>query len=242
MDLLAIVAVCILGPVIGSLIGVLKKPSDFMVYNLLSFAAGVMISISFLDLIPESIELSSIWTCAAGLALGTAVMILVDKVVPHIHPSICAGGSKDLELKKTVYYLFLGIFLHNFPEGLAMGIVSASDFKLSFAIAVAIAIHDIPEAICTSAPYYKVNGNRLKAFLVSVSTIIPTLIGLFAAHYLSSYFPLDVVGLLIGAAAGLMIYISVDELIPSSCCRVSGYGTLVSFVVGVLLVIALGAL
>jgi ZIP family zinc transporter len=176
-----------------------------------------------------------------GILAGAGIMMIVDRLIPHIHPQVCSQ-DKQFGLKRTALYLFVGIFIHNFPEGLAMGIGSVSNFKLSLTIALAIAIHDIPEGICTSAPYYKATGKRLKSFLISSSTIVPTLIGFFLAHFLFQQIPLYIVGLLIGATAGLMIYISGDELIPSSCCRSSGHNTIISLMMGVLLVLVMNAI
>jgi len=87
-DLTIIVIISVLGPVIGSLIGVLRKPSPSLMYNMLSFAAGVMLAISFLELIPESIAFSSISVCVLGIILGALLMYGMDRLLPHIHPEL----------------------------------------------------------------------------------------------------------------------------------------------------------
>ncbi|MCK4830139.1 ZIP family metal transporter, partial [bacterium] len=102
-------------------------------------------------------------------------------------------------------YLIFGIFLHNFPEGMAIAIGAVTETKVSLIIALAIAIHNIPEGICTSAPYYHSTGDRLKAFLVSSSTAVPLLIGYLLARYIFGYITPEVLGFIIGATAGLMI-------------------------------------
>ncbi|MBW2310962.1 MAG: hypothetical protein JRF35_07790 [Deltaproteobacteria bacterium] len=79
-----------LGPIIGSLIGVLKRPTLAYMCNMLCFAAGVMLGISFLELIPESIHISSVGVCVGGLVTGSLVMYGVDRIIPHIHPELCA--------------------------------------------------------------------------------------------------------------------------------------------------------
>jgi ZIP family zinc transporter len=145
-------------------------------------------------------------------------------------------------IKKTSTFLLVGIFIHNIPEGMAIGIVSALDIRASLAIAVAIAIQKIPEGICTSAPYYYATGDRRKAFLVSSLTAIPVLLGFIIAYYLSNSISTEVVGMMIAATAGFMIYISADELIPSSSCRLTHHSTIFSLIAGIILVIALGAL
>jgi len=236
-----VVLISVLGPVIGSLIGVLKKPSDSFMYNMLSFAAGVMLSISFLELIPESIEYASVEICVIGVILGSVTMYIVDRLMPHIHPELMAQ-EQGRHLRKTATYLFIGIFLHNFPEGMAIAIGTVSNTKVSFTIALAIAIHNIPEGICTAAPYYATTHKRLKSFLISSTTALPILVGFGVASVLYQYISLEFVGLIIGATAGLMIYICADELIPSSCNKVTNHSTIFSLITGILFVIMLKAL
>ena len=211
-------------------------------YNMLSFAAGVMLSISFLDLIPESINLSGIGYCIAGVLAGVIVIASLDRLLPHIHPGMCSPEREENNLAKTATYLLAGIFIHNFPEGMAIGVGSAIDLKVSMTIALAIAIHNIPEGICTVAPYYYVTKDRLKSFLVSSSTAIPIVLGFMVTHYLAQNIPLEFIGFLMAGTAGLMIYISADELIPTSCCKQTDHTTIYSLIAGVLLVIGLGLL
>lgn len=235
--LLAIVALAIIGPVVGSAIGILRKPSEKMMFVVLSFAAGVMLSISFLELLPESIAMSSPLIGSAGLAIGFIIMYALDRMIPHIHPEMCSQEGNN-KLKKTATFLLIGIFLHNFPEGLAMGIGSVTTMSLSMLIAIAICIHDIPEGICTSAPYYYATKKRLKTFLLSSSTAIPTIVGFAFSYYFLAFLPSYLVGMIIAATAGLMIYISADELIPTSCK--GGHATIFSFMSGVVMVMLLG--
>jgi ZIP family zinc transporter len=235
-----IIFITVLGPIIGSLIGVLKKPSFGYICNMLCFAAGVMLAISFLELIPNSIELSSTLICICGLAFGSVVMYCLDRMIPHIHPQLCAQ-EQGCNLERTSVYLILGIFLHNFPEGMAIAIGSVTEMKVSFAIALAIAIHNIPEGICTSAPYFHSTGARLKSFLISSSTAVPILAGYVLARYLFQNIPTQIIGFIIGATAGLMIYITADELIPNGCAG-SNHQTIFSLITGILFVILLGSI
>jgi ZIP family zinc transporter len=236
-----VVLVSVLGPVLGSLIGVLRRPSERFMSYLLSFAAGIMLSVSFLQLIPEGIRLSSVEVCVAGVVIGSLVMYVFDKIVPHIHPGLCSQehGSR---LERTAYYLFLGIFLHHFPEGMAMAIGLESGAGVGIAVALAIAIHDIPEGICTSAPYFYSSKKRLKSFLISASTAVPTVFGFLLARFLFTGIPNELVGVIMGATAGLMIYISSDELIPAASRESSDHGTIFSHMAGIAMVMLLGLL
>ncbi|MBW6462018.1 MAG: ZIP family metal transporter [DPANN group archaeon] len=239
-----ILLISVLGPVIGSFIGVMKKPSESFMYIMLSFAAGIMLAISFLELIPKSIELSSIWLSSVGIIIGSVVMYGLDKLIPHIHPELCKPESGiKLKFEKTSIYLMAGIFLHNLPEGMAIATGIVSSFGITLGLALAIAIHNIPEAICTSAPYYYLTKNRLKSFLLASSTAIPIILGFFIARFLFQNIPTEIIGMIIAATAGLMIYISCDELIPTSCNKDDDswtHGTIFALIAGVLFVILLG--
>ncbi len=239
--ILTILIISIAGPIIGSLIGVLKKPSMKFMYNLLSFAGGVMLAVSFLNLIPMSLRFSSVWIAVFGIIIGSCVMFCFDRLIPHIHPELCSQ-EQGCQIKRTAIYLLIGIFLHNFPEGMAIGIGMLSDIKESLIIALAIAIHDIPEGICTSAPYYYCTKKRLKSFLFSSSTILPTLVGFIISGFFFKYLPSNVLGLIMGATAGLMIYITADELIPASCSKTTDHTTIFSLILGIISVIIIGLL
>lgn len=239
--LLIIIAISVLGPVTGSLIGIIKKPSERFMHNMLAFAGGVMLAISFLELIPESIHLSSGEMCLLGIFLGSITMYSVDKLIPHIHPELCSQDQEH-KLKRTALFLIIGIFLHNIPEGMAIAIGAVSTAKVGVIIALAIAIHNIPEGICTSAPYFYCTKKRLNSFLISSSTAIPILIGLLIANSVYAHISTSLFGLIVGATAGLMIYITSDEIIPNSCGKSEDHSTIFSLILGILLVILLKSL
>jgi ZIP family zinc transporter len=240
-----ILIISVLGPIIGSSIGVLKKPSNAFMYSMLAFAAGIMLAISFLQLIPQSIEISSILICSIGLIIGAVIMYGLDtKLIPHVHPEL-GKPEQGYRLKKTAIYLLLGIFLHNFPEGMAIASGTVVNFKTTFAIALAIAIHNIPEGICTSAPYYYSTRKKLKSFLVSSSTAIPIVVGFLFASLLFRNISPTAIGIIVAATAGLMIYITADELIPTACNKSNGeysHSTIFSLIAGILLVVLIGLL
>lgn len=244
-SLFLILLISIAGPVIGSFIGVMKKPSALFMNNMLSFAAGVMLAISFLELIPEAIGLSTPFIAALGIIAGSLVMYSLDKLIPHIHPELCSQ-EQGCRMKKTSVYLILGIFLHNFPEGMAIATGNISGMTATLSLAFAIAIHNIPEGICTSAPYFYCTRKRLKSFLLSSSTAVPIVIGFIFASMLFEYIPTWSTGMITAATAGLMIYISSDELIPTACSKNNrcswSHSTIFSLITGILFVIILGAL
>jgi len=235
-EIFFILIVSLAGSVIGSFIGIVKKPSEKFLYIMIAFAAGVMISLAFLELIPASISTSSKIICAVGFLGGAVIMWGFDKITPHIHPEM-VGQEQGKHLKKTAGYLLAGIFLHNFPEGIVIGIGSIASWKSGLIAAIAIAVHHIPEGICTSAPYYYLTKKRGRAFLISASTLIPTLIGFLLAYFVFGGFSNNILGLIIGATAGVLVYISGDELIPGSSDKVTSHSTIFSFIFGVVFVI-----
>jgi zinc transporter, ZIP family len=107
-----IVVISVLGPLIGSTIGVLKLPSFDYICNVLCFAAGVMLAIAFLELIPQSLLISSALVCAGGVIFGSLIMFAMDRLIPHIQPRLCSQ-EQNCNLERTSVYLILGMFLHN---------------------------------------------------------------------------------------------------------------------------------
>jgi len=237
---LFIVVISVLGPVIGSLIGVLKRFSFPYICNMLCFAAGVMLGISFLELIPESLRLASISLSVLGLIVGAFLMYTLDRLIPHIHPRLCTQ-EQGCNLERTATFLVFGIFMHNFPEGMAIAVGSVIEPKVSLVIAIALAIHNIPEGICTSAPYFHTTGKRLKSFLLSSSTALPILGGYLFARYIFGEMSPSVMGIIIAGTAGLMIYITADELIPNACIG-ENHLTISSLMAGIILVMLLGGI
>jgi ZIP family zinc transporter len=240
IDILLVLFLAVISPIIGSLIGVLKHPSEKFMYIMLAFAGGVMLSISFLQLIPESLRLSSVLICVAGVITGVIVMFALDKLIPHIHPELCLPEQGNLKL--TAIYLILGIFLHNFPEGMAVALWKVSGIKVGLIVALAIAIHNIPEGICTSAPYFYCTKKRVKSFLLSSSTAIPILVGYLVAVVLYEQITSSATGFIVGATAGFMIYITGDKILPTSFGKNPEHSTIFSFIIGILFVIVLGSL
>ncbi|MCX6710422.1 MAG: ZIP family metal transporter [Candidatus Woesearchaeota archaeon] len=238
-QILILLIISATAPLLGALIGILKKPSKEFMYILLAFAAGVMLSVSFLQLMPESVRMSSIWISAVGIVVGSLLMYALDKIIPHLHPEL---GSQEQggKLKKSAIYLIIGIFMHNIPEGMAIAIGAFSGLKVGFAIALSIAIHNIPEAACTSASYYYLTRKRKNSFFLASLTSISVLIGFFLLYFFYQIIPESSIGLLIGATAGIMIYISADELIPSSCSLSGSHATIFSLIAGVVIVVLLG--
>jgi zinc transporter, ZIP family len=213
-SLLIILSIALAGPLIGSFLGVCKKYSEKQINLMLVFASGVMVSISIFELLPESFSMTSFNYVLLGLLTGGLLMFLLNKTLPHFHFLKFEQFDKRTVVKKVVLFLFLGISIHNFPEGAAIGIGALANFNFSLVIALAIALHDIPEAICISAPYYFATGKKLKAFFITTLTAIPTVLGFLFSYFFLGDLSSAWLGGFISFTAGIMIYISFFEIIP----------------------------
>ena len=147
--------VAVLGPLIGSAVGVLLPSRESLLHRLLAFAAGTMLTLSFLELIPESLSACSPPACAAGLAVGVFGVLALHRILPAVPNAPSAP-------RRTALLMVAAIMLHNLPEGIAMA--AGSENRTMLLIAVAIATHDVPEGICTAAPYLYATHHRAKAF------------------------------------------------------------------------------
>lgn len=238
--LLFILAITFIGPIIGSVLGIYKKYSKTQIFGMLSFAAGVMTFVSVLELIPESYRKGSVELTIGGILLGGFLMFLLNKTVPHYHHAEYVFTKKTSEIGKTAAFLFFGIFLHNLPEGMAIGMGGLSEIKFSIMVAIVIAVHDIPEAICIAAPLYFTTKKRFRSFLITLLTAIPTIIGFLATYYYFKNISALVLSAIIGLTAGVMIYISFFELLPQSFNgRLSRKEVLFGFLLGGFFVIFL---
>jgi ZIP family zinc transporter len=217
---LTLTALAGLSTTVGSLlVFVIRDPGPRFMALSLGFAAGVMILVSFAELLPAGIEvLGSGWGYAAFFG-GLAVMFLVDAAIPHSYEGIAdgSGGSVDGRLLRLGLFVALGIGIHNFPEGMATFASTLADPRLGAAIAVAIAIHNIPEGLAVAAPVYAATGSKKKAFLWSFLSGVAEPVGAgLAAIVLLPFLRGGVLAAVLAGVAGLMVFISLDELLPAA--------------------------
>ncbi len=201
----------------------------------LGFSAGVMIYVSLIEifakaketLIAEHGDKPGYWLTVIAFFGGITVIALIDKMVPSFgnpHEMQNIGSDKEMEeMRKKKKLLRLGLFsaiaiaIHNFPEGLATFMAGLSDPVLGISIAVALAIHNIPEGIAVSVPIYYSTGNRKKAFFLSFLSGLSEPVGALIGYFLLfSFFNNTTLGIVFAAVAGIMVYISLDELLPTA--------------------------
>jgi ZIP family zinc transporter len=215
---LALTAVAGLATTIGSLLGIfVTKPGPRFMALTLGFAGGVMILVSFVELLQGGIEAVGFGPAHVAFFAGMAGMFLIDFLIPHEYMAErhrAAGGGQE-GLLRTGVLVALGIGIHNFPEGMATFAGALQDLSLGVAIAAAIALHNIPEGLAVSAPVYAATGSRSKAFLWSFLSGVAEPVGAaVAALVLLPFLTETVLGLMLAVVAGIMVFISLDELVP----------------------------
>jgi len=231
---------------VGSAIALLaKRPTSRFISISLGFSAGVMIFVSLAELFTDSVrQLTELyghrggyWAAIVAFFGGMGLIFAIDKFVPtavnpHEARAIEAAASeaadsracpekgvdaRSARLLRTGALTAIVVTIHNFPEGIASLLSGIQSPKLGLAIAFAIAIHNIPEGIAISVPVYYSTGSRKKAFWYSAASGLAEPLGAAIGYlFLRPYLDGPVLGFALAAVAGIMIYISLDELLPSA--------------------------
>jgi zinc transporter, ZIP family len=210
----------------GLVVFFIRKPKLSFLSPLLGFAAGVMIYVSMVELLFESIEAIGFILANIAFFFGIIFMFILDKLVPHFHTDQTVepfhkgkvpyfGKDTERRLKQAGILTAIGITLHNFPEGMAVFSVAMLDLSLGITIAIAIAIHNIPEGIAVAVPIYYSTKSRKKGFFYALLSGVAEPVGA-AVGFLILY-PFLTQGVLYGAlgfVGGIMVFISFDELLP----------------------------
>jgi ZIP family zinc transporter len=229
---------------IGSAIAYfIRKPRVAYLSFSLGLSAGVMIYVSFMELLPSAIEkVSEVWAVLAFF-VGIGLIAVIDLLVPEPHNPHNYKGLDEPAADRHDPYLMragtmtaLAIGIHNFPEGLATFASALSDVRLGVFIAVAIAIHNIPEGIAVSIPIFYATSNKNKAFAYSFLSGISEPVGALLGYLvlLPILTPAVLAGLL-AFVAGIMVYISLDELLPMAHRYGRGHLVIAGIVAGMLI-------
>ena len=219
---------------IGSFIAFFAKKTNTKFLSVsLGFSAGVMIYVSMIEIFVKAQEtLGSEYGEKMGSALtvigffgGMLLIALIDKLIPkekNPHEVVQADELDRIKpaktkLMRTGVFTALAIAIHNFPEGLATFVSALREPSVAIPIVVAIAIHNIPEGIAVSAPIYYATGSRKKAFMYSFASGLCEPVGALVGYLLLMPIMSDTVfGILFASVAGIMVFISLDELLPSA--------------------------
>ncbi len=221
---------------IGSIIAfVSPKPNRRFLSVALGFSAGVMIYVSLVEIFQKgrtALEASlgdkpGYWATVAAFFCGIFLIGLIDKLIPayenpheikdYKSPHLTGTEFKSPALLRTGVFVALAIAIHNFPEGLATFIAALHKPALGVSIAVAIAVHNIPEGISVSVPVYYATGSKKKAFIYSFLSGLAEPFGALIGYVILRNFINGLVfGILFALVAGIMIFISLDELLPAA--------------------------
>lgn len=252
-----VIAIGVIIPFLGTLLGSLlvflvKKELNIKIEKiLLGFAAGVMIAASIWSLIIPSLEMSSSmgkWSfipAAVGFLLGILFLLLLDTYIPHLHVNSEKPEGVKSKLKRTTM-LVLSVTLHNIPEGMAVGVVLAGFYyentiitlSGALALAIGIAIQNLPEGAIISLPLKSEGMTRSKSFLMgALSGIvepIATIVTILLVKHITPVLPY-----ILSFAAGAMIYVVVEELIPQSQAKEHNNWATISLAIGFTLMMIL---
>lgn len=221
---------------IGSVFAFLTRKTNTKFLSItLGFSAGVMIYVSMVEIFFQAREyltkelgyVGGTWTTVAGFFGGIFLIAVIDRLIPsydnphEMHKleemDHCGLANKNRRLLRTGLLTALAITIHNFPEGLATFTSAIKHPSLGIAIAVAIAIHNIPEGIAVSIPVYCATGSRKRAFFISLLSGLSEPLGALIGFLILMPFLNNVLfGILFAAVAGIMVFISLDELLPTA--------------------------
>lgn len=245
---------------IGALLAFFSKSKNYTILSIgMGFSAGVMIYVSFVEILAKSrdsfTQLYSSQFTGESLAVlaffaGMALTAFIDKVIPEdVNPHETKSNSELLELKpgtqssliknsalkRTGIFTALAIGIHNFPEGFATFISALEDPTVGITIAFAIAIHNIPEGMAVSLPIYHATGNKKSAFWYATLSGLAEPIGALVGFFILLPFMGDAtLGITFGMVAGIMVYISFDELLPAARVYGNAHTTIAGITLGML--------
>ena len=195
------------GTILGGILGVvLKKKSNKFLSFILALASGLMMAVICFDLIPESLEISNIFEAILGILLGIIAMIFCDLLVDKKFSSKMHTNNKESKLLRTGMIVSIGLAIHNFPEGLAIGSGFESSLKLGLSLAIAICFHDIPEGISMAIPMKNGGMKPSKVIFYVILSGVTTGIGAFFGAIIGSISE-QVISICLSFAAGAMLYI-----------------------------------
>lgn len=206
----------------------------------LGLSAGVMIYLSFVELLPAALASLGFFQANIYFFAGIILMALVDFFLPHhyLEERICRRQTIiDPGMMSTGLVVAFGLAIHNIPEGMAVFLSSFGSLRLGLLLALAIAIHNIPEGIAVAAPIYHATGSRRKALKYAFFSGIAEPAGALIAYFLlRPYLNASILAMIFSVVAGIMVYISFDELLPASFRDNQGHRAMVGVIAGMMIV------
>lgn len=226
---------------VGGLLAFVIKKKNLEVLALgLGFSAGVMLYVSFTELLPQSsVSLQKMYGASAGswvssgiFFVGILVAWLIDICLPSHHVETHTLDPQA-SLKRLGLFTAFALAIHNFPEGLATFMATLQTPSLGISVAVAVAIHNIPEGVAVALPVYHATNNRWKAFSYSALSGLAEPAGALLGFWLLQQFLREAIfGIMFAFVGGIMVYISLDELLPTAHEYGEGHRVIVGVICG----------
>ncbi|QEZ90253.1 zinc transporter ZupT [Aliarcobacter cibarius] len=243
---------------IGAILAFFSRKDNYFLLSIgMGFSAGVMIYVSFMEILVKSREsFTQIYSSEITgeiltiicFFLGIILTAFIDKIIPEdINPHEPKSNNQLQELKsdtkssllrnsklrRTGIFTAIAIAIHNFPEGFATFVSALENPTIGITIAFAIAIHNIPEGMAVSLPIYHATGEKKKAFwYATISGLAEPLGAIFGFLFLLPFMGESTLGIIFGIVAGIMVYISFDELLPASRVYGNAHTTIVGISLG----------
>ena len=200
---------------IGGLIVILmQKVSNRFIAASMGFASGVMLLVSFLNLFHEALNLISYLNVAIAFSIGSVLMIIVDTVLPHLELGREENGVIKADMLKSGLLILIGITIHNIPEGVIISAGYSHLPELGTLIAVAVFFHNVPEGIATAVPLMSVGSGKRRVLLATMVSGLAEPFGALLGNTVLLNASNEAIGFSLAFAAGVMTYITADELIP----------------------------
>lgn len=225
----------VLGTTLGGFTAfILKSNSGRLLGFILEFSAGLMLSVVCFDLMPQAFELGGVGMTCIGVVIGTIMIIILDDMVKRL--GVIRKTASDSSILKAGILMAIGISLHNFPEGVAVGSGFEASAKLGLSIALVIAIHDIPEGMAVALPLRLGGVPMAKVITLVILSGLPTAFGAFLGALMGGISE-KVIAVCLGFAGGAMLYIVCGELMPEAKKlhrgRLSSVGNILGILSGV---------
>ncbi|MFC1899773.1 ZIP family metal transporter [Chloroflexota bacterium] len=195
---------------VGGVLGVLYRPRERSLVLGLGFSSGIMLGVTFLMLLLESLKAGFILSFS-GFVIGTLVFFILDFILPHIH----IVESRN-SLFKLGTLIAIGIAIHDLPEGFGIGMGYGVSESLGITLALAIILHNIPEGFAIALPFHSYGMTKWKTILITFAAGMCTLVGALMAYFLRGIVSEKLMYSGLAFAGGAMFYIAVNELIPEA--------------------------
>lgn len=203
---------------------------------LLAFTAGVMVAASTFELLPESMEMSSITTVSIGILIGVIVLTILERTIPHID---LEHRQMKISFDKKALLIIAAITLHNLPEGLSVGVSYGSGLEgLGPLIAFAIGLQNMPEGFLVALFLVQQNVGKFRSFVIATLTGAAEIVTAFLGYFLTAYVA-NLVPIGLSFAAGAMLFIVYKELIPESHGDGHATSATYSFIIGLIVMLFL---